>query len=82
MESIRLCQYKDALGIPGMGFHSARIFGFALNDILGTIGLAFILSKLTTYSFWKSLIFFFLLGVFLHWLFCVPTTFNTLIGLA
>ena len=41
------CPYKFVLGIPGQGFHSTRFMGLALNDFLGTIGLALI----TTYFF-------------------------------
>lgn len=40
----RLCKYKDILGVPNSGFHSARLFGFARNDFIGTFGIAFIIT--------------------------------------
>lgn len=67
------CKYSTIGGIPGEGFHSQRIFGFALNDIIGTIVIAAITSFLTKISFWFSLIAWFVLGEILHFLFCVDT---------
>lgn len=89
-----LCKYKDALGIPNEGFHKTRIPGLniALNDLLGTFLLALIL-WLVMYVLLKStflstngwvqylycFIFFFILGIILHRIFCVNTTINKLI---
>ena len=38
------CPYRFIFGVPEKGFHSTRFFGFALNDTLGTIVLAFIVT--------------------------------------
>lgn len=81
---IGLCKYKDALGVPGQGFHSARLFGFARNDVLGTFGIAFIISllfyrKTLLKSFIIISIILFVLAIFLHRLFCVNTTLNKMI---
>jgi hypothetical protein len=60
------------------------VAGFALWDILGTVIAAWIVShyfRQHRITFTKALIGLALLGVFLHWLFCVPTTLNTLLGL-
>jgi hypothetical protein len=71
-----VCEYKNILGIPGEGFHKTRIFGYALNDILGTIVLGYILKY-----FYKdlSIIFaffiMFLVGQLCHIIFCVDTEF-------
>ena len=74
-----LCQYKNALGIPRQGIHSYRLFDFALADIIMTIVGAYIISKIINYQFWYVLIILFLLGVLLHYLFCVETKFMMLI---
>jgi hypothetical protein len=46
-----LCKYKDALGIPGKGIHSYRIFGIAIVDTLLTIIGAFILYYIFKWNF-------------------------------
>jgi len=74
-----LCKYKDALGIPGKGIHSYRIFGIAIMDVIMTIiGAAFI-SWITKWKFSYTLISLFLLGIFLHRIFCVRTTIDKLL---
>jgi hypothetical protein len=60
-------------GVPGEGFHSTRIFGLALYDILGTIALAWALTYVTGFAFWKSLVAMFVLGEVLHYIFRTPT---------
>ena len=69
-----LCKYKDALGVPGQGIHSYRIFNIAGADVAMTLCAAFLVS----YAFKLSLLItvptLFALGIFLHWLFCVKTT--------
>lgn len=72
---MNLCKYKDVFGKPNEGFHSTRIGPFALLDILGTIIIAYILSKIWLVSFSYSLFCVFILGELLHWLFCVDTAF-------
>ena len=70
-----LCQYKDILGEPSQGFHSARLFGLARNDLIGTVIGAWLLSYWRNWSFLKTLLVVFILGQILHWLFCVDTAF-------
>ena len=74
------CPYKYALGIPGQGFHSTRIFGYALYDILATIVLAFVTSYLLRVSFLPVLVFWLVLGEILHYVFGTQTAFLTSIG--
>lgn len=69
---------KHTFGEPGTGFHATRIGGFALYDILGTIGIALIFSYLTSISITYSLIIWFVAGEILHWYFGVQTTFTKL----
>ena len=75
------CPYKYALGIPGQGFHSTRIFGYALNDTLATIVLAALTSYLLKVSFLPTLIFWLVLGEILHYAFGTQTAFLTSIGI-
>lgn len=75
------CPYKFILGIPGQGFHSTRFMGFALNDWLGTIGLALLTTYFFKINFWKSFFWWFLIGEILHYLFGVQTAFLTFLGI-
>ena len=76
------CPYANALGVPGQGIHSTRIFGLALNDILMTIGGAIIIAFVLDINVWKSLFWFFILGEVLHYVFGTQTAFLKLIGMA
>ena len=75
------CKYKDALGKPGQGFHSRRVLGFALYDILATIALGFAVAKLMRmrWGYVKAITVVFVVGVALHWYFCVDTAFSRLL---
>lgn len=72
-----LSKYADIFGKPNQGIHQYRMFGLAAVDVLATIGVAFLLSRLTKYGFWAILALLVVLGIFLHWLFGVKTTLNT-----
>jgi len=74
-----LCKYKDALGKPNQGIHSYRLFGVAIADVLMTIVGAFIISFVFRVKFITTLIVLFLLGIFLHRIFCVRTTVDKLL---
>jgi len=74
------CPYKYVLGIPGQGFHSTRIFGYALYDTLGTIGLAMITSFISNSNFLINLFIWFVVGEILHYLYGTQTAFLTTIG--
>ena len=80
-----LCKYKNVLGKPNEGIHSYRIFNIAIIDVILTILLALILFYLGVYlklfnhniiAFIFVLLFIFILGVLLHYIFCVDTTIN------
>ena len=70
---------KHTFGEPKQGFHATRIFGFALYDTLGTIGIAFVFSYFTGISIWYSLLGWFVAGEVLHWYFGVETAFMKLL---
>jgi hypothetical protein len=71
---MNLCKYKDALGIPGKGIHSYRIFNISVADVIMTIIGAYILSLIFKTPFLYTLIALFVLGIILHKIFCVRTT--------
>ena len=71
---MNMCKYKDALGIPGKGIHSYRLFGVAIMDVIMTIIAGFFISYFFKKSFLYTTIFLFVLGIILHRLFCVRTT--------
>lgn len=74
-----LCKYKNILGVPGQGPHSFKIFNISIVDVLLTFVAAYIISFLFRLSFlWTTLVLF-LLGIFLHRIFCVRTTIDKLL---
>jgi hypothetical protein len=75
------CPYKYVLGIPGEGFHSTRIFGYALYDFLGTIALAMITSMIFNTYFILDFIIWFVVGEVLHYLYGTQTAFLTTMGI-
>jgi len=74
------CPYKYLLGIPGQGFHSTRFLGYALYDTLATIVLAYVTAYLFKLPFLPVLVFWFILGEILHYIFGTQTAFLTSIG--
>ena len=75
-----LCQYKNIFGKVGKGVHSYRIFNIAIVDVMLTILLAFIIYLfIPKYNFFIILILLFILGIFLHRIFCVRTTIDKLL---
>lgn len=74
-----LCKYKNIFGEPRKGAHSYRLFDIAIVDVVSTILLAAVISKIWKLDFIKVLIIVFLLGIILHRLFCVDTTIDRLL---
>jgi len=75
------CPFANLLGVPETGFHSTRIFGFALFDSVLTVIGGFLIAKVYKINFWYSLLGFFIVGEVLHYLFGTNTAFLKLIGL-
>jgi len=79
------CDYSNIFGEPGKGVHSIRLFNVAVVDVVSTIILAIITNFLiygmngTTNSLLLITISWFIIGIFLHKLFCVNTTIGKLI---
>lgn len=81
---MNLCQFQNFFGQARTGAHSYRILNLAVVDILATFLVAGALHRwlFPQKSYGEVLLGLFLMGVFLHWLFCVPTTLNLWMGLA
>ena len=75
------CPHAFIFGKPETGFHSTRIMGLALYDILGTIGLALLTSWIFKISIVSSLIGWFVFGEFLHYYYGSQTAFLTMLGI-
>lgn len=78
------CPWKYALGRPGEGFHAARLFGFAANDVYGTIAIGVVTAYFFDRGAFPRRAYLWVLGAFAagilcHWAFCVPTTLNMMI---
>ena len=73
------CQYKDLFGRPREGAHAYRLFDVAVVDVVATIVVAGMISRVFGFVFWKSLVALFLLGIISHRVFCVETTVDKLI---
>ena len=73
MVNIDLCQYSDIFGLPNKGIHSYRLFDFAIVDTVLTFLLAYVISYLFNSNYLLTLLFTFVLGFFLHYIFCVQT---------
>jgi hypothetical protein len=74
-----LCKYKNALGVPGKGIHSYRIFNIAVADVIMTLIGAYIISRIFKISFLWTSVGLFITGIILHRLFCVKTTIGKLL---
>jgi hypothetical protein len=73
------CKYKNILGEPYKGFHKERFLGLALYDVIGTILIGIVISKVFNFDLFKTYILLILFTIFIHRLFCVETAFNKLI---
>lgn len=73
--NLNLTKYKNIFGKPNQGFHKARLFGLARNDLLATIFLAFLISHRSIKNFIATFLILFILGVYFHWIFGVDTAF-------
>ena len=76
---VDLCKYKNLFGVPGEGIHSLKIFGISVWDTLITIVCAVIIAWATGWSYGRTIIGVFLLGIVIHRLFCVRTTVDKLL---
>lgn len=76
---MKLCDYKDIFGEPRKRAHSIRVFDFSVVDILLTFVLAYIIQYIVGGNYFFILFITVLIGIFLHWLFCVDTKLQTIL---
>ena len=75
-----LCEYKNIFGEPKKGVHKYRLLNVAIIDVIFTIIGAYIINLVfPKYKFIEILLFLFIIGIILHYLFCVNTTINTIL---
>ena len=72
----RLCKYRHILGVEKEGVHSYRLFDIAVVDLGLTIWAAWVASSLLETKFSTAFLSLMLLGMLLHWVFCVHSTIN------
>ena len=66
-------KYKNILGVPKQGIHKIRFLDTALNDYIGTIIIAIIITYFSKIPLVLSTIISFIFGEILHYLFGVET---------
>lgn len=67
------CKYNNIFGNPREGLHAYRVFDLAVVDVLLTVALAYTISVHFKTHFLETVLTILLLGIFMHWLFCVDT---------
>jgi hypothetical protein len=67
------------LGIVNTGIHSYRIFNIAYVDVIMTIVGSLLLAWAMKWSYIKTIIGMFILGIIVHRMFCVRTTVDKLL---
>jgi hypothetical protein len=68
-------QYKDILGVPREGIHDIRVYDFAIVDFVMTFIGACIIAYFFKMNVFFVFLYLFILGEYLHILFCVDTKF-------
>lgn len=76
---VNLCEYKNMFGAPGTGVHAYRVFDIAIVDVLLTVIVGIIISKIFHISVAYPLIGLFILSIIMHRLFCVRTKIDRLL---
>jgi hypothetical protein len=71
-----LCEYRNIFGKPNEGLHSYRLIDLAIVDVIATVVVAYLISIYGNFKFFNVLVVLFLLGITMHYLFCVDTTIN------
>jgi len=68
-------QYKDILGVPREGIHATRLYDYAIVDFVMTFIGACIIAYFFKMNAFFVFLYLFILGEYLHILFCVDTKF-------
>ena len=80
-----LCKYSTSLGVPGEGNHANGaildwLFTFFGAIIIGTM-ISYYKNTPLIFTIFITFIIIYIIGIFLHWLFCVKTRVNKYLGL-
>jgi uncharacterized membrane protein len=62
------------IGVPGEGIHSYRIFNIAYMDVIIVLVAAILLAWAMSWSYMKTIIVIFILGIGVHRVLCVGTS--------
>jgi fatty acid desaturase len=73
-----LCKYRHVFGKEREGVHAVRLLDVAVVDMLGTVLIAWLLSRATGWNGWGVFAALMLASLLLHRLFCVDTTLTKL----
>ena len=71
------CPFANLFGAPRTGIHSIRIFDIAIIDVLFTCILAYFTKG--NHKYFLVLLFWFIIGIILHKLFCVDTKIDSIL---
>jgi hypothetical protein len=71
-----LCKFRHVFGEERKGVHSFRLLDIAIVDVALTLLVSWMTSSFYKIPFGIVLCGFLLLGMLLHWMFCVDTTIN------
>jgi len=70
---LNLCEYKDLFGKPNTGWRKYRIYDIAVYDTLVTAVIVYAICWFFNLPFLPVLVFTYILGIFVHRIFCVRT---------
>ena len=70
------CQYKNMFGTPGLttGLRAYRIYEIAVLDVSVTLVCAVLMAWFFRLPYLQTIIAIFIIGIFIHRLFCVRTS--------
>jgi hypothetical protein len=64
----------NLIGLPGQGIHSYRIFNIAYMDVIIVLVAAILIAWAMNWSYMKTIVGIFILGIVVHKVLCVGTT--------
>lgn len=64
----------NLIGVPGEGIHSYRIFNVAYMDVIIVLLAAILIAWAMNWSYMKTIVGIFVLGIVVHKVLCVGTT--------
>lgn len=64
----------NLIGVPGEGIHSYRIFNIAYMDVIIVLVAAILIAWAMNWSYMKTIVGIFILGIVVHKVLCVRTT--------